>query len=277
MIALIERGDRREISMGYTVELDHTPGTTPEGVRYDAIQRKPKINHCGLGPSGWGRHGPKVALRNDSAYCISGTTMAKHRVDGIEYEAGSEAHIQAVDKTIAKLTTERADAAKRAADAEAAAATEKKRADEASDPKAFAKRAAARADLLSKASALKSSPKLTYLKDEAAAAATDDDTIIKDILAEVAPSVDTAGMDHVALMVALRVAFAMATGGAAGNPPPADAPAAPPPAGPALTGDSAMFMRGAPAQPRTDATKPITIEQAKAEAQARAAERWKGN
>lgn len=41
-------GSRRELSLGYSLELDMTPGTTPEGEHYDAIQRNPRVNHLAV-------------------------------------------------------------------------------------------------------------------------------------------------------------------------------------------------------------------------------------
>jgi hypothetical protein len=64
-----------EVSCGYEVDLDETPGVTPEGERYDAIQRgMPRqdgsrgpivYEHLAIVPSG--RQGPQVALRADSS------------------------------------------------------------------------------------------------------------------------------------------------------------------------------------------------------------------
>lgn len=64
----------QELSCGYDVDLDETPGTSPEGERYDAIQRGlpgpdgkrgPIVyEHLAIVPSG--RAGPSVRLRADS-------------------------------------------------------------------------------------------------------------------------------------------------------------------------------------------------------------------
>lgn len=55
----------RELSWGYEVTLDETPGEDPKHGRYDARQVGRKINHLALVPRG--RGGPNVALRRDSA------------------------------------------------------------------------------------------------------------------------------------------------------------------------------------------------------------------
>lgn len=46
-IAQIE-GGKRELSAGYVADFDFTPGTTPSGEPYDAVQRSIRINHLAL-------------------------------------------------------------------------------------------------------------------------------------------------------------------------------------------------------------------------------------
>ena len=65
MIDQIKAGKRIELSGGYSVDIDPTPGVTSDGERYDRIQRNIRGNHVGLGPPGWGRAGSEVALRLD--------------------------------------------------------------------------------------------------------------------------------------------------------------------------------------------------------------------
>ena len=67
LVALVQSGDRREVSCGYECDVDPTPGVTPEGERYDAVQRGIRYNHVALGPQGWGRAGAEVSLRMDGA------------------------------------------------------------------------------------------------------------------------------------------------------------------------------------------------------------------
>jgi hypothetical protein len=62
------KGQLRELSSAYTLTLDETPGVTPEGERYDAVQRDIRYNHVALLPVGAGRAGSEVRLRMDSAY-----------------------------------------------------------------------------------------------------------------------------------------------------------------------------------------------------------------
>lgn len=66
VIALVDSGERAEISCGYSCDLDVTPGVY-QGQHYDAVQRNITYNHVALGPRGWGRAGADVCMRLDSA------------------------------------------------------------------------------------------------------------------------------------------------------------------------------------------------------------------
>jgi hypothetical protein len=66
-----ERGDLRELSCGYTCDIDPTPGEY-QGEKYDVAQRNIRINHVAAGPAGWGRMGPDARLKLDSAEAVSG-------------------------------------------------------------------------------------------------------------------------------------------------------------------------------------------------------------
>lgn len=67
-IAAVERGDARELSIGYRVQIDRTPGVTATGERYDAIQRRIVGNHLAVTKEG--RSGSEVRLHMDSAFLI---------------------------------------------------------------------------------------------------------------------------------------------------------------------------------------------------------------
>ncbi len=84
-IRLIESGERKECSGGYTCELELVSGVY-EGERYDARQRTIRANHVGLGPNGWGRAGAEVSLRLDGAMQDGWT-----RADEIEHQVRIEA------------------------------------------------------------------------------------------------------------------------------------------------------------------------------------------
>lgn len=68
LIAAVERGDARELSIGYRVQIDRTPGVTATGEHYDAIQRRIVGNHLAVTKEG--RSGSEVRLHMDSAFSI---------------------------------------------------------------------------------------------------------------------------------------------------------------------------------------------------------------
>jgi hypothetical protein len=43
-----EKGDARELSVGYTCDLKFEDGVTPEGEKYDAVQRNIRVNHIAI-------------------------------------------------------------------------------------------------------------------------------------------------------------------------------------------------------------------------------------
>lgn len=118
----------KELSLGYELELDETPGVSPEGERYDAVQRKIRINHNGVVKRG--RAG-NARLNLDAADAVTKTeeendmTMVKIRLDsGLSYDAAPE-----VEQELNRLRTE-LKAATAKVDTEAARAdSEKARAD----------------------------------------------------------------------------------------------------------------------------------------------------
>lgn len=76
-IELVKRGERKDVSCGYTCNLDETPGVF-DGQPYRAVQRDRVYNHLGLGPEGWGRAGANVALRLDAAHQTAAAFDAPH-------------------------------------------------------------------------------------------------------------------------------------------------------------------------------------------------------
>lgn len=64
VIDKVLRRDARELSAGYTCQIDATAGEFG-GERFDGIQREIVYNHLALGPRDWGRAGPDVALHLD--------------------------------------------------------------------------------------------------------------------------------------------------------------------------------------------------------------------
>lgn len=67
-IDAVKRGDSREVSVGYRIKYDSTPGVTPKGERYDGVQRQISGNHVAIVRRC--RAGPEVRLRMDSAVAV---------------------------------------------------------------------------------------------------------------------------------------------------------------------------------------------------------------
>ncbi|WP_020092301.1 DUF2213 domain-containing protein [Methylobacterium sp. 285MFTsu5.1] len=61
----------REVSAGYTCDVEWTPGRTPQGQAYDGIMRRLRINHVAIVPRG--RAGPECRF-GDSALSPNGST-----------------------------------------------------------------------------------------------------------------------------------------------------------------------------------------------------------
>ena len=61
----VKNRNRRQFSLAYDLQLEKNPGTTPDGKRYDAVQRDIEYNHLALVDVG--RAGPKAAFRFDAA------------------------------------------------------------------------------------------------------------------------------------------------------------------------------------------------------------------
>ena len=108
----------RELSVGYRVTLDETPGTSPEGEEYDVKLTGIFPNHLGIVERG--RAG-NARLNLDAADAVSVTTeedetmtTVKVRLDsapGIEYEASPEVALAlAAAQAAVKTATDRADA-----------------------------------------------------------------------------------------------------------------------------------------------------------------------
>lgn len=187
-IKAMESG-KTELSGGYYCDVEETSGVTPDGERYDCIQRNIEGNHVAIVDVG--RAGPQCRARLDGADAVDesfevqkpvldggnnprgGSAMRKIRIDGITFEV-SEAVAEAFEKAEAAHKAKQ-DALQAAADkekgradgAEAEAKKEKDRADKATDPKEIQKVVAARTELVTHAGkVLGSSVKLDDKSDD---------------------------------------------------------------------------------------------------------------
>lgn len=105
--------DKRELSAGYTCDLKWEPGTTPEGLTYDAIQTNIRANHiavvqrgragkeCRIGDSAdlWGS-APNTAAHDKETTMTLRTVL----VDGLSVET-TDAGAQAISKLQNDLAT----------------------------------------------------------------------------------------------------------------------------------------------------------------------------
>ena len=92
----IERGDTQEVSAGYRVDYDPTPGVTPEGESYDGIQRNIRVNHIAVVSKGRAGKNARLLLdscdRNDAVAEVeppsnsADLSMARITLDGLEVE-----------------------------------------------------------------------------------------------------------------------------------------------------------------------------------------------
>jgi hypothetical protein len=98
-----------QVSAGYRVDYDPTPGRTPSGEAYDGVQRNIRVNHIAIVPQG--RAGPEVRLlldRLDSTSAVSfdqelldppesvtpafpAMTTVRINLDGIDVDVASDA------------------------------------------------------------------------------------------------------------------------------------------------------------------------------------------
>lgn len=108
------RAGKRQVSVGYHLDLDETPGTW-RGERYDAIQRRIRGNHLAIVEKG--RAGPGAAMRIDTKETEN---MMEIEISGTKYEVD-----EAIGKRIVEIealaVSRSSDAEKAQADAKAAA------------------------------------------------------------------------------------------------------------------------------------------------------------
>ena len=131
-IADIKAG-KRELSAGYTCDLDFTPGKSPDGEDYDAFQKDIRINHVAIVQHG--RAGSQARIGDDAVHWgVSPVTyqtaderniqmdLRKILVDGLQVEttdAGATA-ITKLQNDLASSASKLVDATKSRADAETA-------------------------------------------------------------------------------------------------------------------------------------------------------------
>lgn len=133
--APIENEGKKELSVGYGVAFDETPGKTPEGVPYDVKQTANVPNHlalCRKGRAGTARLNLDAADDADQPEEETTMTMVKVAVAGLSYDAAPEVanHLKTIESRADSLEAERdaavADKAKLQAEFDALKANESK-------------------------------------------------------------------------------------------------------------------------------------------------------
>lgn len=138
----VETRKLSDISCGYRCDLEWTEGEH-DGQRFDAIQRNIKYNHVAILPRGMGRAGTDVSIRLDAtdAECVSHleqdeTVMKVIKIDGKDFEYGSESHVNYLETRAAEREQAmKADNDKLQARLDASEAARKKAAEEAEEEK----------------------------------------------------------------------------------------------------------------------------------------------
>lgn len=92
-IAMVIAG-KSQLSVGYTAELDFTPGVTKDGDKYDAVQRKIRGNHLAIVDRARGGSMLKVFDSQPLPNKHEDRKMKKHIIiDGIQLELEDAAHL----------------------------------------------------------------------------------------------------------------------------------------------------------------------------------------
>lgn len=122
MVDKVMKGGKRELSLGYKVDLEETPGVW-NGQEYDAIQRNIRINHLAIVPRGRAGNAKLNLDRHDAVLfnpeeenVMPNENLGRIRLDsGLEYPAAPEVVVAmeklradkaVVDETVVQLHTQ---------------------------------------------------------------------------------------------------------------------------------------------------------------------------
>lgn len=91
-------GENRELSLGYRVDLEETPGIAPNGEPYDAIQRNIRVNHLAVVAKARAGMKARLNLDGDEVHESEEIQMSKIKIDSAEFEVEDvvATHIQAL-------------------------------------------------------------------------------------------------------------------------------------------------------------------------------------
>lgn len=110
-VRAVERGDARELSLGYLAQYEEAPGVAPDGTRYDGVQRAVRINHVALVSRARAGHEAVLRLDGDGHQLPDDpddpddpeesqimTVKIQERIDGALYDVDTDAHRAAVTR-----------------------------------------------------------------------------------------------------------------------------------------------------------------------------------
>lgn len=91
-------GDRRELSLGYKVDLEEKAGVTPEGEPYDAIQHNIRINHLAVVETARAGHMARLNMDGNEIIESEVQKMSTIKIDAKDYEVDEviASHINAL-------------------------------------------------------------------------------------------------------------------------------------------------------------------------------------
>ncbi len=122
------RAGKTQLSVGYSAEIDNTPGEHPEFGRYDGIQRNIMVNHLAIVDVG--RAGPSAAVRMDAA-AVRDFSLDSPKAPSYPHEGATMKTIEELQKALDAALADSAAQKSRADSLEIQVQTEKTRADKA--------------------------------------------------------------------------------------------------------------------------------------------------
>lgn len=102
LLDAIEVGDSREISMGYSADIEEVPGVTPDGQAYDWVRRSITYNHAAVLPAGRAGRNVRLLLDSEQNSILDEEDTMKIVIDGLELTDAA-----AVQKAIEGLCAKR--------------------------------------------------------------------------------------------------------------------------------------------------------------------------
>lgn len=100
------RKGKKELSMGYTMDLEVVDGETPEGEKYEAVQRNQRMNHLALVPRARGGSQLRLGDNQPEGSRMSDKALTTITVDGLSVQT-TDAGAMAISKLQGELSDSR--------------------------------------------------------------------------------------------------------------------------------------------------------------------------